>query len=432
LKARIGINTGLCISGEIGSASRKEFTVIGDTVNLASRLQEKSTPGSILIGEKTFQRIKDFFIFSKPRELKIKGKKNPVTAYILKGEMDGIQVAEEIKKNYDIPIIYLTAHPDERSIHHAKLTAPDGFMIKPVHKTDLKNTIELALYKHRMEYKLRETEKYYKTIFENTGTATAIIDENMTIIDVNSEVEKFTGLKREELVDKKKWKDFVIPEEHEKIIDFSTKRRKDADSAPREYETKVKDRYGNLKDVLVTVANIPGTNNKVISLLDITRYYNIEYALNKSEKAFFGVLEQSNEGIVLCDEKGNIIRWNQSMEKMTGIKFNDAVGHNLAIGAVEILLLSEDLKKKRLIYHCPSCKAKTEKTFRKEVEETEIACPNCGENMKPEESRDLIDEFVEMAEEVGSEVEIISTETEEGMQLSKAFGGIAAILRYRT
>ena len=54
------------------------------------------------------------------------------------------------------------------------------------------------------------------------------------------------------------------------------------------------------------------------------------------------------------------------------------VRHNLAIGAVEILLLSEDLKKKRLVYHCPSCKAKTEKTFRKEVEETEIKDVSCA------------------------------------------------------
>ncbi|HEY0196812.1 MAG TPA: peptide chain release factor aRF-1 [Methanobacterium sp.] len=107
------------------------------------------------------------------------------------------------------------------------------------------------------------------------------------------------------------------------------------------------------------------------------------------------------------------------------------VRHNLEIGAVEILLLSEDLKSKRLIFHCPSCKGKTEKTTRKEVEEAELDCPTCGENMKPEEGRDLIDDFVEMAEEVGSEVEIISTETEEGMQLLKAFGGIGAILRYR-
>lgn len=108
------------------------------------------------------------------------------------------------------------------------------------------------------------------------------------------------------------------------------------------------------------------------------------------------------------------------------------VRHNLSIGAVEILLLSEDLKKKRLTYQCTSCQAKTEKTNIKESDDEHITCSTCGEKMKLEESRDLIDDFVDMAEEVGSEVEIISTETEEGMQLLKAFGGIAAILRYRT
>jgi len=86
LQVRIGINTGLCISGEIGSLLRKEFTVIGDTVNLASRLQANSKPGEILIGEKTFQRIKDNFKISSSRELKIKGKRNLVLVYILKEE----------------------------------------------------------------------------------------------------------------------------------------------------------------------------------------------------------------------------------------------------------------------------------------------------------------------------------------------------------
>jgi len=86
LKARIGINTGLCISGEIGSASRKEFTVIGDTVNLASRLQINSIPGKILIEEKTFQRIKDNFTISPLHKLKVKGKRDLVTVYTLKSE----------------------------------------------------------------------------------------------------------------------------------------------------------------------------------------------------------------------------------------------------------------------------------------------------------------------------------------------------------
>ena len=104
LKARMGINTGLCISGEIGSASRKEFTVIGDTVNLASRLQANATPGKILIGEKTFHRIKDNFITSPPRKLKIKGKKDRVSVYILKSEEKKISFFEQ-KKNSHSPFM---------------------------------------------------------------------------------------------------------------------------------------------------------------------------------------------------------------------------------------------------------------------------------------------------------------------------------------
>jgi class 3 adenylate cyclase/tetratricopeptide (TPR) repeat protein len=100
LKARIGINTGLCISGEIGSTLRKEFTVIGDTVNLAFRLQSNSMPGKILIGEKTFRRIKNSFIISSPRKLRIKGKKDLVSAYTLKGEKKRISFFERKKKYY--------------------------------------------------------------------------------------------------------------------------------------------------------------------------------------------------------------------------------------------------------------------------------------------------------------------------------------------
>ena len=85
LKAMIGINTGFCISGDIGSSVRKEFTVIGDTVNLASRLQVNAQSGEIMIGEGTYQKIKEKFIFELPCKLKIKGKKDLVNAYKLKG-----------------------------------------------------------------------------------------------------------------------------------------------------------------------------------------------------------------------------------------------------------------------------------------------------------------------------------------------------------
>jgi peptide chain release factor subunit 1 len=107
------------------------------------------------------------------------------------------------------------------------------------------------------------------------------------------------------------------------------------------------------------------------------------------------------------------------------------VRQNLQMGAVEVVLLSEELKSARVSYQCQSCGRVEERTVKKESEEEGTSCSACGENMKPTQSKDLIDDFVEMAEEVGSEVEIISTETEEGMQLFRAFGGIGAILRYR-
>ena len=102
------------------------------------------------------------------------------------------------------------------------------------------------------------------------------------------------------------------------------------------------------------------------------------------------------------------------------------------MGAVEVLLLSEGVGIKRETCQCPACAFVEGKTIKKTEEIENEQCPQCGEIMKVTETKDIIDEFVEMAEEVGSEVEIISTETEEGMQLLRAFGGIAAVLRYRT
>jgi peptide chain release factor subunit 1 len=107
------------------------------------------------------------------------------------------------------------------------------------------------------------------------------------------------------------------------------------------------------------------------------------------------------------------------------------VRHNLLMGAVEILLLSEDIYSQRKTYECSVCGHTSDYTYKNANEDSEKICKKCNEKMKITESKDVIDDFVEMAEEVGSDVEIISTETEEGIQLLRAFGGIGAVLRYR-
>src|SRR4030042_4404015 len=75
---------------------------------------------------------------------------------ILRGAMDGVEAAERIREQYSIPVIYLTAHTDENTLQRAKLTEPLGYTLKPVEQKELMTVIEMALYKHQMELKLKE------------------------------------------------------------------------------------------------------------------------------------------------------------------------------------------------------------------------------------------------------------------------------------
>ncbi len=76
----------------------------------------------------------------------------------LEGRMDGVEAAEQIRRECDLPVIYLTAHSDRATLERAKLTEPFGYILKPFEEPDLLAHIEMALYKHQAELKLRESE----------------------------------------------------------------------------------------------------------------------------------------------------------------------------------------------------------------------------------------------------------------------------------
>ncbi|MBD1877396.1 ATP-binding protein [Coleofasciculus sp. FACHB-T130] len=70
---------------------------------------------------------------------------------MLKGQLDGIETTEKIHKNFDIPVIYLTAYADKKTLERAKITDPFGYIIKPFDERDLHTTIEIALRRHLAE-----------------------------------------------------------------------------------------------------------------------------------------------------------------------------------------------------------------------------------------------------------------------------------------
>lgn len=168
--------------------------------------------------------------------------------------------------------------------------------------------------------------------------------------------------------------------------------------------------------------------NKVITTVDTS--YTGEFGIREIIDKSMDLLNEMD----IMREKKLVQRFLKELINEDGLaSYGEAdVRKNLEVGAVEVLLLSEDVSYKRETCECPACAYTEGKTIKKSEEIENEQCPQCGEIMKVVGSRDIIDEFVDMAEEVGTDIEIISTETEEGVQLLRAFGGIAGILRYRT
>lgn len=115
---------------------------------------------------------------------------------ILKGEMDGIEAAEIIKRDYNIPVVYLTAYSDRETLERAKVTEPFGYLIKPFEDRELHSTIEVAIYKHKMDSKLRISEERYRKLAESSPDLIMLLNKEKEIIFLNNAFERITGFRR--------------------------------------------------------------------------------------------------------------------------------------------------------------------------------------------------------------------------------------------
>ena len=129
-----------------------------------------------------------------------------------------------------------------------------------------------------------ESETRYRSVFENTGTATIIIEDDMSISMVNAQFVKISDYSREEIEGHMKWTDFVVGEDVERMKTYHVRRRNDIHSAPNEYECRVKSRSGEIKEMYVRIDMIPGTRKSVASFMDVTAFKQAEAALKESER----------------------------------------------------------------------------------------------------------------------------------------------------
>jgi two-component system, cell cycle sensor histidine kinase and response regulator CckA len=115
----------------------------------------------------------------------------------IKGDLDGIATAGLLQERFGVPVVYLTAHADETTIERAKKTLPYGYLLKPVKSAELRSAIEVALYKHEMDRRLRERERWFGTTLRSIADAVITVDLGGRITFMNPAAESLTGWKIE-------------------------------------------------------------------------------------------------------------------------------------------------------------------------------------------------------------------------------------------
>ncbi len=111
----------------------------------------------------------------------------------LRGTIDGIEAAETIRRVYDLPVIYLTAYADPETSRRARLTDPHGYLLKPFDERELLIAVDIALYRHQMERKLKESERWLAATLRNIGDSVIATDGDWRIRFMNPRAESLTG-----------------------------------------------------------------------------------------------------------------------------------------------------------------------------------------------------------------------------------------------
>ena len=175
----------------------------------------------------------------------------------------------------------------------------------------------------RTRESLRESEERYRTAFEHTGTAMMIIEEDTSVSMWNHRLEEVTGYSDKEAALGRKWVDFVVEEDLPRLLDLHRKRRENPDSVPNEYEFRLKDKSGEIRNIFMTVNLIPNTKRSLNSLTDITSVKRLEAGLRESQEEYRDLFENANDMIYMHDIHGAITSANAAVLQRFGYTRED-------------------------------------------------------------------------------------------------------------
>jgi len=162
-------------------------------------------------------------VFSGEEAIKKAGETHPDLVLVdirLRGDIDGVEAAQEIRARFDIPVVYVTAYADEDTLRRAKMAEPYGYILKPFEDKELRSSIEVALYKHNIERRLKESERWLATTLKSIGDAVIATNAKGRVLFMNPVAEALTGWKHKDALGKHLTEVFnSVGEETRKVVE---------------------------------------------------------------------------------------------------------------------------------------------------------------------------------------------------------------------
>ncbi|TNE48410.1 MAG: diguanylate cyclase [Deltaproteobacteria bacterium] len=252
---------------------------------------------------------------------------------MLKGEMDGIETAKQIQQTHSIPIVYLTSYSDKQTFQQAKQTAPAGYLSKPFDERRLQIAIEMALYKHAVERKLREGRQKFETTLTSIGDAVITVDGQGKLSFLNPATEAIIGWSPTEAQGQELH--LVLPAlEGETQITFSWLQKKllgNARPVHLSTQTTIYAQDDSVKPIDLTASPILSEEGDLLGIVivirDITKRKQMEDALKRAAQE----LSEKNTRLQLTMERMSVLsQMNDSLHACQSLdEAHEEIGRSL-------------------------------------------------------------------------------------------------------
>lgn len=249
----------------------------------------------------------------------------------LSGDMDGITAAKAIQEQQDVPVIYLTGDALDETVDEAREAQAYGYLLKPINDRELVSTIEIALYKHGMERRLKESEARYRSLTQAMPQKVWTADHVGQATFFNSQWEIFTGMVSEQCLGEMWW-EAINPVD---LLRFKTAWQRAVETGELfQMECRLQGNDGRPRWHLARAMPIQADGDEKRewfgTFTDIQAEKDREQALQESEAQKRAVFEGALDAVIMMDHEGRITEFNPAAEKIFGKPRYEVIGEPLA------------------------------------------------------------------------------------------------------